>query len=127
MACDGESHRHSQWEFQFVESRHGLLRDLNLGVIIRNGGDSFGHCGDTVTFEGFSKSPIDVLAIPITGLLTASPSGALSELRRFEKPLPTIVVMHWTFRDPRGFCRRMREEFPDTRCIVPVKGELLPL
>lgn len=127
VARDGESYRHGPWEFQFIESRHGLIKDLNLGVIVRNGDDSFGHCGDTVTFEGFSSSRLDTIAIPITGILTASPSGALSELRKFERPLPTVVVMHWVFRNPRSFCRRLSEEFPDVRCIVPEKGELLPL
>lgn len=94
LARDGESYHHGSWEFLFIESKHGLINDLNLGVIVRNGDDSFGHCGDTITFEGFSSSRIDTIAIPITGILTASPSGAISELRKFEQPLPTIVVMH---------------------------------
>jgi L-ascorbate metabolism protein UlaG (beta-lactamase superfamily) len=127
LAYDGETYHHGLWEFQFVESKHGLLTDLNLGVIIRNGDDSFGHCGDTVTFEGFSSHQIDSFAIPITGLFTASPSKAISELRNFKKPLPIIVVMHWVFRDPNKFCKRLSIEFPGTRCIVPHKGQLLPL
>ena len=127
LAIDGESHHHGSWEFLFIESRHGLINDLNLGVIVRNGDDSFGHCGDTVIFEGFSSTQIDTIAIPIAGILTASPSGAISELRKFKQSLPTIVVMHWVFRNPNSFCKRLSKEFPDARCIVPEKGELLPL
>jgi L-ascorbate metabolism protein UlaG (beta-lactamase superfamily) len=128
IAQDGESYHNGPWEFLFIESKHGLIKnELNLGVIVRNGDDSFGHCGDTVTFEGFSSTQLDTLAIPIVGILTASPSGAISELRKFEQPLPTIVVMHWVFRNPNSFCKRLSKEFPDARCIVPEKGELLPL
>ncbi|UCD45020.1 MAG: MBL fold metallo-hydrolase [Candidatus Bathyarchaeota archaeon] len=128
MAHDGGSYRHNEWEFQFIEARHGLFaREKNLGVIVRNGDDSFGHCGDTVTFEGFSSIQVDTLAIPITGILTASPVGAISELKKFDQPLPTIVVMHWGFRNPDSFCRRLSREIPGTRYIVPKKGELLPL
>ena len=127
IAIDGESYRHESWEFLFIESKHGLLKDLNLGVVIRNGDNSFGHCGDTITFEGFSSKKVDALAIPITGILTASPSGAISELKKFMLPLPTIVVMHWVFRNPVSFCRRLSKEFPGVRCIVPEKGELLSL
>jgi L-ascorbate metabolism protein UlaG (beta-lactamase superfamily) len=127
LSQDGESYHHDLWDFLFIESKHGLINDLNLGVIVRNGVDSFGHCGDTVTFEGFSSSQLDTIAIPIAGILTASPSGAISELRKFDKPLPTIVVMHWVLRKPNSFCKRLSKEFPEVRCIVPEKGELLPL
>jgi L-ascorbate metabolism protein UlaG (beta-lactamase superfamily) len=72
LAQDGESYHHGSWDFQFIESKHGLIKnELNLGVIVRNGDDSFGHCGDTVTFEGFSSSRLDTIAIPIVGMLTA--------------------------------------------------------
>ena len=127
LAQDGESYHHGSCEFQYIESKHGLINDLNLGVIVRNGDDSFGHCGDTVSFEGFSSSQLETLAVPISGIFTASPSGAISELRKFEQPLPTIVVMHWVIRNPNSFCERLSKEFPDARCIVPEKGELLPL
>ena len=75
IAQDGESYHHSSWEFLFIESKHGLINELNLGVIVRNGDDSFGHCGDTITFKGFSSSQLDSIAIPIAGIVTASPSG----------------------------------------------------
>lgn len=127
IAHDGGSYQQGEWEFQFIEAKHGLINDINLGVIVRNGDDSFGHCGDTVTFEGFSSAQIDTLAIPITGILTASPAGAISELKKFVRPLPTIVVMHWAFRNPDSFCRKLSREISGTRCIVPKKWELLPL
>jgi len=127
VAVDGGSHLHGEWGFSFIEAKHGFLNALNLGVVIRNGGDSFGHCGDAVDFSGFASTQLDTLAIPITGMLTASPARALSELKMFEQPLPTIVVMHWAFRDPHGFSERLSAMFPGARCIVPVKGEPLPL
>ncbi len=127
LAYDGETYHHGPWEFLFRESKHGLINDLNLGVIIRYGDDSFGHCGDTITFEGFSSSKLDTLAIPISGIVTASPSRAISELRKFKQPLPTIVVIHWVIRNPLSFCKMLSKEFPNVRCIVPEKGELLPI
>jgi L-ascorbate metabolism protein UlaG (beta-lactamase superfamily) len=127
VAEDGASHLQGEWEFSFIEAKHGFLNPLNLGVVIRNGGDSFGHCGDAVDFSGFASTQLDTLAIPITGMFTASPTRALSELKRFEQPLPVIVVMHWVFRDPHGFSERLSSMFPGARCIVPVKGEPLPL
>lgn len=127
VAENGASHRHGEWEFSFIEAKHGFLNPFNLGVVIRNGGDSFGHCGDAVDFRGFASTQLDTLAVPITGMFTASPTRALSELKRFKQPLPTIVVMHWVFRDPHGFSDRLSTMFPGARCIVPVKGEPLPL
>ncbi len=127
IAKDGGSYKHGDWEFQFIDAKHGFLRDLNIGVIVRNGEETFGHLGDTITYEGFSSTKVDTLAIPITGVVTTSPSQAIDELKKFEKPLPTIVVMHWVFRNPKSFCRKLSNEFPDAKCIIPEKGELLPL
>ena len=127
IAHDGGSYKHDEWEFQFIECKHGLFNDLNLGVIVTNVDHTFGHCGDTITFEGFSSIQVDTLAIPVTGNVTVSPVGAISELKKFIQPLPTIVVMHWVFRNPESFCRKLSMEIPGTRCIVPEKGKLLPL
>jgi L-ascorbate metabolism protein UlaG (beta-lactamase superfamily) len=127
LAVNNETFQHGLWEFEFIESKHGLVNDLNLGVIVRNGDDSFGHSGDTVTYEGFYASRFDTFAIPIAGVMTTSPSQALVELGKFLYPLPTIVVMHWVFRNPYNFCKRLSKEFPEAKCIVPKKGELLPL
>ena len=127
IAQDGGTYKHGDWEFQFIGAKHGFLKDLNVGVIVRNGDETFGHVGDTITFERFSSAKGDTLAIPITGVVTTSPSQAISELKKCDHPLPTIVVMHWVFRNPKSFCRRLSNEFPDAKCIVPEKGELLPL
>jgi len=127
IAQDGGSFKYGDWEFQFIGAKHGFLRGLNIGVIVRNGDETFAHVGDTITFEGFSSARIDLLAIPITGVVTTSPNQAIDELKKFEKPLPTIVVMHWVFRNPKSFCRSLLREFSDAKCIVPKKNELLPL
>ena len=127
VAEDEASYSHGEWDFKFIEAKHGFLNPLNLGVVIRNGGDSFGHCGDAVDFSGFASTQLDTLAVPIVGMFTASPARALSELKRFDLPLPVIVVMHWSFRDPHRFSERLSAMFPGARCIVPVKGEPLPL
>lgn len=127
IAYNGGLYRHGEWEFQFIEAKHGLFNNINLGVIVRNGEDSFGHPGDTVTLEGFSSPRIDTLAIPITGIVTVSPTAAILELKKFIQPLPTIVVMHWVLRNPDNFCQNLSREIPGTRCIVPTNGELIPL
>ena len=35
----------------------------------------------------------------------------------------TIVVMHWVFRNPEGFCKKLSMEILGARCIVPKKKE----
>jgi L-ascorbate metabolism protein UlaG (beta-lactamase superfamily) len=122
IAHNGGLYMHGEWKFTFIEGKHGLFNTTNLGVVVSNGDDSFGHCGDTVTFEGFYSTRLDTLAIPITGIVTTSPLEAISELQKFDQPLPTILVMHWVLRNPDRFCRRLTREIPGTRCIVPTKG-----
>ncbi|MBT4321266.1 MBL fold metallo-hydrolase [Candidatus Bathyarchaeota archaeon] len=127
IARDEESYKHGDWEFQFIAAKHGILRDLNIGVIVRNGDETFGHVGDTITFEGFISAMVDTIAVPITGILTTSPSQAITELKKFQPHPQTVVVMHWAFRNPKSFCRRLSVELPNVKCIVPKKGELIPL
>lgn len=127
IAKNGGNYIHGAWEFRFIQLRHGILRDMNMGVIISNKGDSFGHLGDTVTYDGFYHERLDTIAIPITGGVTTSPGKAIDELKQFDKPLPNIVVMHWAFRNPGNFCKRLEKEIPGTQCYVPQKGKLLPL
>lgn len=116
------------WTLEFVKGRHGFFKSVeNIGVIVRMSGFTFGHCGDAVDFTGFADKNLDLFAIPICGGFAASPKRALSELARFNQPLPKIVVMHWLFRRPTGFCKRFKASFPDAHCIVPTNGELLPL
>ena len=83
--------------------------------------------GDSVDFKGFSQEEIDYLAIPICGLFAASPKKALKELESFERPLPIIITMHWFWRNPRGFCKRLKVNFPDSQCIVPKDGKIVEL
>lgn len=124
---DGDSYSRDCWSLEFVEGRHGLFSTLNLGVIVRSGDFSFGHCGDTITFEGFYKAHIQMLAIPIFGIVTTSPGSAISELEKFDRPLPKIVPMHWVIRNPESFCRKFSKQFPEASCIVPEKGEMVPI
>jgi L-ascorbate metabolism protein UlaG (beta-lactamase superfamily) len=108
---------------EFVECRHGFFRGIAVyGVIVRADGFSFGHCGDSVTLDGFVDKELDVLALPISGLVATSPKSAIEQLSRFEDPLPAIVPMHWLFRRPQSFCRRFQKEFPSGHCIVPEEG-----
>jgi L-ascorbate metabolism protein UlaG (beta-lactamase superfamily) len=126
LAEDAGSYHHGNWSLRFIQLRHGIINDTNIGLIVENGGDTFGHLGDTVTYEGFYSEKVDALAVPITGGVTTSPGKAIEELKKFDT-LPRVVAMHWVFRNPRAFCRRLREELPGATCIVPKKGELLPV
>ena len=125
LAENGGSFTQGDWSFRFIQLRHGIFRDTNIGVVVTNG-SSFAHLGDTVTYEGFYDLSVDTIAVPITGGVTTSPSKAIEELKKFQK-LPNIVVMHWAFRNPKSFCKKLRSVFPDVACIVPEKGELLPI
>ncbi|MFX0116888.1 MAG: MBL fold metallo-hydrolase, partial [Candidatus Hodarchaeota archaeon] len=107
FAAPGEEVTHASWRLSFVGGRHGLFSGvLNTGIIIRASSLSFGHAGDTVDFQEFSHEQLDLLAIPIGGIFTASPKRALKELKSFSKPLPIIIPMHWLWRKPRGFCQQ---------------------
>ncbi|UCG02941.1 MAG: MBL fold metallo-hydrolase [Candidatus Heimdallarchaeota archaeon] len=124
----GDKIQRRTWNLKFIEGRHGLFSGVqNTGVIVHTSNQSFGHVGDSVDFLGFSQEEIDYLAIPISGLFAASPKKALNELETFKQPLPTIITMHWVWRNPRGFCKRLQSKFPDSRCIVPKDGESVPL
>jgi hypothetical protein len=123
----GGSYRFGDWGLKFIQLRHGIFNDTNIGVLVSNGEDSFGHLGDAVSYEGFYSETVDTLAVPITGGVTTSPSKAVEELKKFDKPLPTVVVMHWVFRNPKGFCKMLRNVIPGVTCIVPKKDHLLPV
>ena len=63
-----------------------------------------------------------------TGVIVSnSGARAIEELKKFDKPLPTIVVMHWAFRNPKNFCKLFSKEFTDAQCLVPERGEFLPI
>ena len=125
---NGGLYSHGPWDLRFIKGEHGVFKGcINLGVIIRTSDYSFGHCGDTVTFKGFYNADLKALAIPIAGVMTASPSRALTEIEKFDKPLPAIIPMHWVIRNPQTFCRKLTKKMPGTRCIIPKKGEIVPL
>ncbi len=121
---DGESLKKGVWEFEFIKGKHGFFRGVeNIGIVVKTPSFTFGHLGDSVNFEGFANLDIDMLAVPIGSIFAASPKGAIKELRKFKKPLPTIIPMHWLWRNPKGFCKKLTKEFPQAKCIVPKKGE----
>jgi L-ascorbate metabolism protein UlaG (beta-lactamase superfamily) len=126
--ASGEIIQQHPWTLRFIQEPHGLTKSTtNLGVIVQTENFAFGHVGDAVRFENFAKAKLDVLAVPIFGGFTASPKRAIEELKNFDQPLPTIVPMHWVFRSPTGFCKRLKREIPDTTCIVPSKNTPLIL
>ena len=123
---DGESLRKGVWEFNFIRGKHGLFlfRGVdNIGIVVKTPSFTFAHLGDSVNFEGFVNLDIDMLAVPIGSMFAASPKGAIKELKKFKKPLPTIIPMHWLWRNPRGFCKNLMKEFPEVKCLVPKNGE----
>jgi L-ascorbate metabolism protein UlaG (beta-lactamase superfamily) len=123
---DGETMTFENFELEFIRARHGLFRgETNLGIIISFPSFKFGHLGDGVSFSGFARKKVDMLAVPIAGIVTASPKRAIKELAKFENPLPIIVPMHWLFRSTKGFCKKLTKTFPQTKCIIPNKGEIL--
>jgi L-ascorbate metabolism protein UlaG (beta-lactamase superfamily) len=123
---DGETFERDPWTFHFSRLRHGIFGGvINLGVVVKVGGFSLAHCGDAVSFEGFPPSEVDVLAIPIGGAFAASPKTALKLIQSLSEPLPTIVPMHWLFRSPEGFCKKLSKAIPNARCVIPQNGKLL--
>lgn len=114
------------WHLKFIKGRHGVFRGvLNLGVIVSVGQYKFGHVGDSINFKGFENSLLNSIAVPISGLVTASPNQAIKELKKFEKPLPIVIPMHWLFRSPHSFCNKLKKELPNIKCIIPKKGKLI--
>jgi L-ascorbate metabolism protein UlaG (beta-lactamase superfamily) len=123
LAVPGKELVHEAWKFKFIKGRHGIFSgEQNTGVIVYSEDTSFGHVGDSVDFQGFAPDPPQVLALPIGGLFTASPKRALKELQGFSQPLPVIVPIHWLWRSPKKFCKKLQEAFPGSRCVVPEDG-----
>lgn len=124
----GEEIQHKTWKLKFIKGRHGLFSSVkNTGVIVRTSTISFGHAGDSVDFSGVSQEKLDYFAIPICGIFAASPKKALKELERFKQPLPTIIPMHWIWRNPHGFCHQFSTVFPEGQCVVPKNGNTVPI
>ncbi len=125
---DGEIFKLDPWSFHFTQLRHGIFRGIvNLAFVVCTGSFSFAHCGDAVEFHDFPKQPVDVLAVPISGVFTASPNKALKMVAGLEEPRPKIIPMHWVIHNPSGFCKKLRELIPEVKCVVPVDGKPLKL
>ena len=126
LAISGEEIVQEPWKIRFINGRHGLFSKIqNTGVLVQTQSTSFWHAGDSIEFQGFVQDPPEVLAIPIGGIFTASPKKALKELQSFSEPLPTIIPMHWLWRNPHKFCKKLQSRFPGSQCIVPEDGELV--
>jgi L-ascorbate metabolism protein UlaG (beta-lactamase superfamily) len=124
----GDTLVHKPWTFQFIQEPHGFFKNkINLGIIVRTKNFAFGHVGDAVRFQGFATAHLDVIAVPIVGGFTASPKRAVNELAKFDEPLPIIVPMHWMYRSPKRFCKRLKKQLPQARCIKPEKNAVLQL
>lgn len=123
---EGESLKRGDWELKFISGKHGFFWGVdNIGVVVKTPSFTFGHLGDSVDFSGFANLDLDMLAVPIGSMFAASPKGAFKELKKFTKSLPIVVPMHWLWRSPKRFCKRLTKEFPGTKCIVPKNGELI--
>ncbi|MGY5876482.1 MAG: MBL fold metallo-hydrolase [Candidatus Thorarchaeota archaeon] len=122
----GERLTDGPWSLEFIQNKHGIFKGIvNLGVIIRTEGLSFGHPGDAVYFKGFYNAALDMFATPISGGFASSPKRALSELTKFADPKPTIIPIHWLIRKPSSFCHDILKRFENVKCIVPSVGEML--
>lgn len=120
----GESFEHGPWKLKFLQLRHGVFKGVhNFAVIVHVQDLVFIHCGDAVSFEGIADYSPDVLAVPICGGPAAKPSTIMKILEDFKEPYPIIIPMHWLFRNPSKFCRKLHETFPEMRCVVPKDGE----
>ncbi|MFW9786510.1 MAG: MBL fold metallo-hydrolase [Candidatus Thorarchaeota archaeon] len=123
---EGETFDFKSSAFTFKRLRHGFFKGVhNLAVEVRIGGFVFAHCGDAVSFDGFPTTQVDVLAIPISGGFAAGPKTALEMIKNLVDPLPTVVPMHWLMRNPKSFCKNLRNIRPEVNCVVPSDGEPL--
>ncbi|MFW9768798.1 MAG: MBL fold metallo-hydrolase [Candidatus Thorarchaeota archaeon] len=123
---DGQKIEENPWTFKFTRLKHGIFGGVvNLGVVVNVDDFSFAHCGDAVSFEGFPSSTVDVLAIPISGAFAASPKIALKMVQSLSEPLPIIVPIHWLFRNPEGFCKKLSVLVPTAKCVIPQNGKPL--
>jgi hypothetical protein len=66
----------------------------------------------------------------LEGVLLSS-DLSFTEFQVIPEPAPSSSISQMNLRascarNPNSFCERLSKEFPDVRCIVPEKGELLP-
>ena len=123
---DGDSFTHGPFTFKVKYLRHGLSKSVqNLAVVIQSENFSFAHCGDATDFQGFPMIPVDALAVPILGGFTAGPGKSTKMVKDLRDPKPIIIPMHWMFRNPTKFCKKLQNQIPGLKCIVPTIGESL--
>lgn len=116
----------NSWILKFISAPHGLFRgEQNTGVVIQTPSLTFGHLGDAIEFKGFYQENLDILAVPIGGLFTASHKKALSELKQFSQIPRVVIPMHWVLSRPTKFCARFKTVFPDNKCVLLKKDETL--
>ncbi|MFX0107656.1 MAG: MBL fold metallo-hydrolase [Candidatus Hodarchaeota archaeon] len=126
IANPGESYTKEPFHMEFVECKHGIFRGvMNMGVIVRTGGQTFGHCGDSTTLAGFYDKHVDFMAVPVSGIIATKAKDVLRELRNFKEPPQYVIPMHWLFRKPEGLCKLLSKELPGVGCIVPSENEIV--
>lgn len=124
----GDSFTYEPWDFQFTNLRHGFFKGVqNTGAVILIGEFSFAHCGDAVEFTDYPNQPVSMFAVPISGAFAANPGKVLKMVSNLDEPRPIIVPMHWLFRSPSRFCKKLHGKIPNIKCSIPVVGETLDL
>ncbi|MBD3404861.1 MAG: MBL fold metallo-hydrolase [Candidatus Lokiarchaeota archaeon] len=125
---DGQQFTVSDWHFSFTKLKHGVFGGTeNIAVEAQYGDLKFAHIGDAKEFGTMVSRVIDVLAVPISGGPTASPSKVLDTLKNFESFPSVVIPMHWLIRRPDSFCKNFYKLFPEKRCIVPKDGEIVTI
>lgn len=124
----GKVLNHGSWELRFANFRHGIFRwEKNTGIIITTGDTVFGHVGDAKEYSGFYREDLNILAIPISGIVTTSPKKALKDLQEFIKVPEYIIPMHWIWRNLENFCKDFNARFPGSKCLIPEKGTYISI
>lgn len=125
---DAESMSLENVVLKFLNCRHGIFKgSINTGInLILDNGITLGHVGDAVEYSGFRGEKFDALIVPISGIVTTSPKGAIKELLEFETLPKMVIPMHWVFRKPYGFCSKISKKFgTEIECKVLKKNQSL--
>ncbi len=110
----------------------GTYGGTPMGVIVRMGGATVFHAGDTALFSDLSlvaRHGIDVALVPIGDHFTMGPDDALEAVRLL-RPRHVVPVHYGTFppieQDAHAFAERVRAE-TDARAHALAPGETLEL